>query len=41
MTAPSTVEMMVAMSPTLSEMRLLQMNSASTESPCSSVPNQW
>ena len=38
MEAPRTVEMAVAMRPTVSEMRALQTNSAQTERPFSSVP---
>ena len=41
MPAPRTVEMAAAERPTDSEMRALQMNSASTDMPCSVVPNQW
>ncbi len=40
MPAPSTVEMAAADRPTMSEMRALQMNSASTDMPCSVMPNQ-
>jgi hypothetical protein len=41
MAAPRIDEMIVAMRPTTSEMRALQMNSARIERPNSSVPIRW